>query len=111
MKQASSLKVIVVAKSRKLTRFGTIKGEVYFYVQSRRPAMSMKPQPIPEIPAETVRVVRTIFPKGNFSIDLRDSLGAIYQDELFADLYPERGQPAYAPWRLALSRFSNSGRI
>jgi len=56
----------------------------------------MKPQPIPEIPAETVRVVRTIFPKGNFSIDLRDSLGAIYQDELFADLYPERGQPAYA---------------
>jgi transposase len=64
--------------------------------------MSMKPQPIPEIPAETVRVVRAVFPKGNFSIDLRDSLGAIYQDELFADLYPVRGQPAYAPWRLAL---------
>ena len=64
--------------------------------------MSMKPQPIPEIPSETVRVVRAAFPKGNLSIWLRDSLGTIYQDELFADLYPGRGQPAYAPWRLAL---------
>jgi len=64
--------------------------------------MSMKPQPIPEIPAETVRVVRAVFPKGNIYIHLRDTLGTIYQDELFADLYPDRGQPAYAPWRLAL---------
>jgi transposase len=64
--------------------------------------MSLKPQPIPEIPAETVRVVRAVFPKGNIYIHLRDMLGTIYQDELFADLYPDRGQPAYAPWRLAL---------
>ena len=35
-------------------------------------------------------------------IHLRDTLGTIYQDELFVDLYPDRGQPAYAPWRLAL---------
>lgn len=64
--------------------------------------MSLKPQPIPEIPAETVRVVRAVYPKGNIYIYLHDMLGTIYQDELFADLYPERGQPAYAPWRLAL---------
>ena len=64
--------------------------------------MSMKPQPIPEIPEETARVVRAVFPKGNIYLHLRDSLGTIYQDELFTDLYPERGQPAYAPWRLAL---------
>ena len=64
--------------------------------------MSMKPQPIPEVPPETVRVVRAVFPKGNIYIWLRDTLGTIYQDELFADLYPGRGQPAYAPWRLAL---------
>jgi transposase len=64
--------------------------------------MSMKPQPIPEIPPETVRVVRAVFPKGNLYIHLRDTLGTIYQDELFADLYPDRGQPAYASWRLAL---------
>ena len=64
--------------------------------------MSMKPQAIPEIPAETVRVVRAIFPKGNSYVHLRDTLGSIYQDELFADVYPDRAQPAYAPWRLAL---------
>jgi len=64
--------------------------------------MSMKPQPIPEGPPETVRGVRAVFPKGNSYIWLRDPLGTIYQDELVADLYPGRGQPAYAPWRLAL---------
>ena len=64
--------------------------------------MSMKPQPIPEIPPEMVRVVRAVFPKGNIYIHLRDTLGSIYQDEFFSDLYPGRGQPAYAPWRLAL---------
>jgi hypothetical protein len=37
--------------------------------------MSMKPQPIREIPAETVRVVRAVFPKGNIYIHLRDTLG------------------------------------
>jgi transposase len=26
----------------------------------------------------------------------------IYRDEMFADLFPARGQPATAPWRLAL---------
>jgi len=46
--------------------------------------------------------VRAAFPKGNIYIHLRDTLGTIYQDELFDDLYPNRGQPAYAPWRLAL---------
>jgi len=64
--------------------------------------MSMKPQRIPEIPLEMVRIVHAIFPKGNIYIHLRDTLGSIYQDELFADLYPGHGQPAYAPWRLAL---------
>lgn len=49
--------------------------------------MSMKPQPIPEIPTDTVRVVRAVFPKGNIYIHLRDTLGTIYQDELFADLF------------------------
>lgn len=64
--------------------------------------MSMKPQPIPEIPWETVRVVHAAFPKGNLSIWLRDTVGALSHDEVFADLYPGRGQPADAPWRLAL---------
>jgi transposase len=29
-------------------------------------------------------------------------LGSLYQDQDFADLFPSRGQPAEAPWRLAL---------
>jgi transposase len=33
---------------------------------------------------------------------LRDTLGTIYEDELFADLFSPTGQPAEAPWRLAL---------
>lgn len=64
--------------------------------------MGLKSQEIPDVPEERVRVVRAVFPKGNRSIHLRDNLGAIYQDELFEDLFPDRGQPAYAPWRLAL---------
>ena len=33
---------------------------------------------------------------------LRDELGMIYTDEQFSDLFPERGQPAESPARLAL---------
>jgi len=33
---------------------------------------------------------------------LRDALGTIYSDEHFAHLFPKRGRPAEAPWRLAL---------
>jgi hypothetical protein len=46
--------------------------------------MSIKPQPIPEVPPETVRVVRAAFPKGSIYLWLRATLGTIYQDELFA---------------------------
>jgi transposase len=33
---------------------------------------------------------------------MRDEFGAIFADDDFADLFPSRGQPAEAPWRLAL---------
>ena len=33
---------------------------------------------------------------------MRDELGVLYQDEAFAALFPQDGQPALAPWRLAL---------
>jgi transposase len=64
--------------------------------------MSMYPQAIGPIPAETARIARAANPKGTLAMWFRDELGAIYSDEEFADLYPERGQPALAPWRLAL---------
>lgn len=64
--------------------------------------MSMNPQPMGEIPAETARIARAACPKGTLAMRLRDALGEVYQDEQFLDLYPVEGQPAYAPWRLAL---------
>jgi transposase len=33
---------------------------------------------------------------------MRDAFGAIFADHEFAALFPTRGQPAEAPWRLAL---------
>jgi transposase len=64
--------------------------------------MSLKIVPIPAIPAETARIVRACFPHGTLVVQLRDALGPLYSDEDFADLFPSRGQPAEAPWRLAL---------
>lgn len=52
--------------------------------------MCLKPQAIPDVPPEMVRVVRAVFPKGNLYIHLRDDVGTIYQDEFFEDLYPDR---------------------
>ena len=64
--------------------------------------MSLQPKEITPVPEETVRVARAAFPKGNAWLSLRDELGTIYSDEMFVGLYPSRGQPAEAPWRLAL---------
>jgi transposase len=64
--------------------------------------MSLQPQRIPPIPEETARVAHAVLPKGNAFMRMRDHLGTLYQDQDFADLFPSRGQPAEAPWRLAL---------
>src|SRR5258708_37098046 len=57
------------------------------------------PGPIPE---ETVRVARSICPKGNLYMQIRDQLGTIYEDHSFAHLFADRGHPAIAPSQLAL---------
>ena len=64
--------------------------------------MCLHPIPIGEIPSETVRVARAAFPKGTVAMRLRDEFSALYQDDDFQAFYPSRGQPALAPWRLAL---------
>jgi transposase len=53
------------------------------------------------IPEETARVARAAYPKGNLYMKMRDALGTIYQDESFAQLFPQNGRPVEAPWRLA----------
>ena len=64
--------------------------------------MSLKPEAISPVPAETARVAKAAFPKGSIFMRMRDELGALYTDEAFATLFPPAGQPALAPWRLAL---------
>lgn len=64
--------------------------------------MSLKPQPIGPVPEETTRVARAAFPKGTIYTRMRDELGIVWEDEDFSGLFPTRGQPAMAPWRLAL---------
>src|SRR5579864_6680189 len=64
--------------------------------------MSLQPQEIGPVPEETARVVRAAFPKGSRLLRLRDELGPLYDDARFAPLFPTRGRPAEAPWRLAL---------
>jgi transposase len=65
--------------------------------------MSLHPQEIPPVPEETRRVAQAVFPRGNVYTRLRDAFGPIYDDQLFAPLFPARGQPAESPWRLALT--------
>lgn len=64
--------------------------------------MSLKPSVIEAVPAETARIARSAFPKGNIYLSMRDELGVLFEDTDFAGLFPRRGQPAFAPWRLAL---------
>ncbi len=65
--------------------------------------MSLQPQDFSTIPEETARVAQAAFPKGNPYLILRDKLGVIYEDELFAPLFTSlRGRPAESPGRQAV---------
>jgi transposase len=65
--------------------------------------MTLRLQPVPPVPEATEAAVQAVFPKGNPYVALRAEFGALYDDQLFADLYPPSGRPVeVAPWRLAL---------
>lgn len=59
--------------------------------------MTLHPQCVSDIPEETRRVAKAVFPQDNLYIQMRDALGTIYADEQFTDLYPNVGQLAEAP--------------
>ena len=65
--------------------------------------MSLHPQLNYSVPDQTARIARAAFPKGSLCMRIYDELGTIFQDQDFADLFPQLGQPAQAPFRLALS--------
>jgi len=64
--------------------------------------MSLKPQPDSFVPADTLRVAKAAFAKGNPYLTLHDELGPIFEDADFTELFSEVGQSAIPPWRLAL---------
>jgi len=63
----------------------------------------LRPQPLPPVPAETARITHAAFPKGHAYLAAADALGEVFTDDAFAALFRRRGQPALAPWRLALA--------
>lgn len=64
--------------------------------------MTLHPRYIPDVPEETVKVAKAAFHKGNRYMQMRDELGTLFNDEQFNDLFPNVGQLAESPWRLAL---------
>ena len=64
--------------------------------------MSLHPTSPSPVPEETAMIARAAFPRGSILISLRDELGPVFEDRRFAHLFPTRGRPAEAPWRLAM---------
>ncbi len=64
--------------------------------------MSLKANISYSVPEATARVAKAASPKGTLCLQIYDQLGAVFDDTDFADLYPREGQPAIAPFRLAL---------
>ena len=55
--------------------------------------MSLHPQTDYTVPAETAKVARAIFPKGNLCITMLDSLSFFLCDHDFSALFSKQGQP------------------
>jgi transposase len=64
--------------------------------------MSLPLASILSVPEQTAEVAHAAFPTGNRYLQMCDTLGTVDTHADFADLYPPVGQPAEAPWRLAL---------
>ena len=64
--------------------------------------MSLKPELINPASEETARIACAAFLKDNLYLCPRYERGTLYQNELFADLFPSCGQPVETRWRLAL---------
>src|SRR5258708_36165744 len=54
------------------------------------------------IPADTERVARAAFPKGNVHMHMRDAFGIIFDRADFKVMYSRFGQRGVAAWRLML---------
>lgn len=71
-------------------------------MNQRRCKMSLKPQAIGEIPAQTAYIAKAAFPQGNIYLKMRDEVGVFFEDKQFASLFAQRGQPRKQPGQLAI---------
>ena len=53
--------------------------------------MTLHPQYVLDIPEETRKVAQAAFRKGNRTMQMRDELGIVFNDEQFRDLFPPSG--------------------
>jgi len=58
--------------------------------------MSIHSQAIEPVPAETARIARLAFPKGNRDLTLCNEIGTLYTDQDFTSLVSSYGQTAIA---------------
>lgn len=65
--------------------------------------MPLRGVELTEVPEETARVARAVFPKGCLAMRVRDVLGPVFADTDFKELFPVHGRPAVSPARLALA--------
>jgi transposase len=63
--------------------------------------MSLASPSVQPMPEATRRVAPAALPRASRLMQMRERLGTIDDDAAFGALYPPRGQPAEAPWRLA----------
>ncbi|HEY9661850.1 MAG TPA: transposase, partial [Allocoleopsis sp.] len=64
--------------------------------------MSLQPEIAYTVPEQTARIAKAAFPKSTLCMKIYDHLGTIFRDHDFVDIFPQRGQPAQSPFRLAL---------
>jgi transposase len=64
--------------------------------------MTLHLTPTDPIPEATARIMHAAARPDNVYRLMREHFGTIFADRDFAAFYPRRGQPSYAPWRLAL---------
>jgi transposase len=55
--------------------------------------MSLRRAEIAPVPTETAQVAAAAFPKGCPAMRMRDELGTVYDDRMFASLYPVAASP------------------
>ena len=76
--------------------------------------MTFHPHSIGPVPEETARIAHAACPKGNPYLHMRDLLGTLYDDQLFATLFPPQirqlqpGCGRFLLWRSFAGSGSNS---